>query len=371
HLNGSAMTTWAKEMTDRQVAWAEPDASGEYPRLATWFAERTFPSYYRNAAPSTPRPNRATLLVVDDAQAVTMFGQKRMDAATLEGVRRSLPEDVTVVELRTRDNWNRQLTEEEEEFSNLAIEVFPEAKVEETVGAHGEKEVSVTIDDAARPVAKVAFVRTLGDQRIPVYLVAPQVITRMYDDYETEHGRPPPQMPPGVFLRTANPELYQSLNPFFVIALTPLIVAFFTWRQRVGKPVSTARKIFFGMVITAVAAAFMALAGFATDNGAMKVSWLWLVGFYMIVTTGELCLSPMALSLVTKLSPARFTGLTMGGWFSATAVGNKFSGFLGGLQSKMDPASFFVVITIAVSIVAFGIYLLLPKLDAALRKYGA
>ena len=98
---------------------------------------------------------------------------------------------------------------------------------------------------------------------------------------------------------------------------------------------------------------------------------MWLAGFFAIVTVGELLLSPMALSLVTKLSPKRFVGLTMGGWFFATAVGNKFSGFLGGLQSKMEPSYFFLVIAAAVSVVAFGLYLLLPKLDAAIKKYGA
>jgi POT family proton-dependent oligopeptide transporter len=79
----------------------------------------------------------------------------------------------------------------------------------------------------------------------------------------------------------------------------------------------------------------------------------------------------MALSLVTKLSPKRFVGLTMGGWFFATAVGNKFSGFLGVLQGAMAPANFFLVITGAVALVAFYILSVLPKLDTAIKKYGA
>ena len=77
------------------------------------------------------------------------------------------------------------------------------------------------------------------------------------------------------------------------------------------------------VVITGVAALFMVIAGFTSDNGAVKVSGMWLMGFYAIITVGELFLSPMALSLVPKLSPTRFVGLTMGGWFFATAVGNK------------------------------------------------
>jgi len=125
------------------------------------------------------------------------------------------------------------------------------------------------------------------------------------------------------------------------------------------------------MSITTIAVLFMALAGFVSNDGAVKVSWLYMVGFFLIVTVGELCLSPMALSLVTKLSPKRFVGLTMGGWFLATAFGNNLSGFLGGIQAKMSPSSFFLVIAGACALVAGFLYLLLPKLDAAIKKYGA
>ena len=90
-----------------------------------------------------------------------------------------------------------------------------------------------------------------------------------------------------------------------------------------------------------------------------------------IVTLGELCLSPMALSLVTKLSPKRFVGLTMGGWFLAVAFGNNFSGFFGGLQSKMDPAPFFFLLAGITAAVTIFIMLLLPKMNAAMKKYGA
>jgi POT family proton-dependent oligopeptide transporter len=79
----------------------------------------------------------------------------------------------------------------------------------------------------------------------------------------------------------------------------------------------------------------------------------------------------MALSLVTKLSPKRLVGLTMGGWFVATAFGNNFSGFFGGLQSQMDPMWFFALLAGISAAVALLILLLLPKLDAAIKRYGA
>jgi POT family proton-dependent oligopeptide transporter len=210
----------------------------------------------------------------------------------------------------------------------------------------------------------VAFVRTAGEARFATYLVTPEAFAKLYDGN-------PPQLAPGQYLRTANAELYQSWNALFVILMTPLVMILFARMLRRGVDFSTARKILAGMVITALSALFMAFAGFVSDNGAVKVSGLWLMGFYAIVTVGELCLSPMALSLVTKLSPKRFVGLTMGGWFFATAVGNKFSGFLGVLQGAMAPAMFFLVIAGAVTLVAVYILSVLPKLDTAIKKYGA
>jgi POT family proton-dependent oligopeptide transporter len=91
----------------------------------------------------------------------------------------------------------------------------------------------------------------------------------------------------------------------------------------------------------------------------------------MIVTLGELCLSPMGLSLVTKLSPRRLVGLTMGGWFLATAFGNNLSGFFGGIQGLMDPMYFFLVLAGLSALVALFIFMVLPRLDRAITKYGA
>jgi POT family proton-dependent oligopeptide transporter len=115
----------------------------------------------------------------------------------------------------------------------------------------------------------------------------------------------------------------------------------------------------------------MAYAGSLTDSGALKVSGMWMAGFYLVITTGELCLSPIGLSLVTKVSPKRLVGLAMGGWFLATSIGNKFSGFLGGLQNHMEPMHFFLFLAGLAAAVALFIFLVLPRLDTAIKKYGA
>ena len=122
--------------------------------------------------------------------------------------------------------------------------------------------------------------------------------------------------------------LSQSINPGWVILLTPLIVAFFTWLRRRGKEPSTATKIAFGLLISALSALVMVGAVYASHNGTIKASVLWLIASYGVITIGELLLSPMGLSLVSKLSPVRITSLMMGGWFLSTSIGNKLSGVL-------------------------------------------
>jgi len=151
--------------------------------------------------------------------------------------------------------------------------------------------------------------------------------------------------------------------------LTPVVVGFFGWMIRRGRKIQTAQKLFIGMLLTTGALLLMALAGMMTEDGTLKVSGLWLMTFYLIITFGELCLSPMGLSLVTKLSPKRLVGLTMGGWFLAVSFGNNFSGFFGGIQERMSPVNFFLLLAGLSALTALFIYLVLPKLDRAIKKY--
>ncbi|MEM7202609.1 MAG: peptide MFS transporter [Planctomycetota bacterium] len=354
HLNGSAMTAWANENTNRESQFVA--------ETLPWFAGEAYPSYYSNAADDVPRPNRATLLPIASEEQANMFGQKRMDAASLAELTAKLPADVTVQDVPL-DATDR--SDEQKGWAKYAPKIYDNVEIEESTGPHGEREITVKVDDGAKPSRMVAFVRN----GIATYMLTQATFDGLFTPMA--EGVTSPELPPGQYLQTANAELYQSLNAFFVITLTPLVVLFFAWVTNRGGDFSTARKIFTGMVVTTLSVLFMAMGGFVSNEGAIKVSWLWLVGFYGIVTIGELCLSPMALSLVTKLSPKRLVGLTMGGWFFATAVGNKFSGFLGGLQGQMEPSSFFLVIAAAVALVALFIFVLLPKLDTAIKKYGA
>ena len=352
HLNGSAMTSWALDKTDRRIAF-----------VPATFQRDALPSYYHNAASDTPRPSPLNLLPVASAETANMYGQKRMQASNLAVVASALPAGMRMEVIQTGDGV--ELNEEQALWDERGVDVYESVDVSRESDGHGGEVISVSVPGGTKPLRRVAFVRELeGGKTIPVFLTEQTVFDEMYEgDPET--------LPPGEYLQVANSELFQSLNALFVIGFTPLIVWFFELLRRRRVDFSTARKIFAGLVLTTVSLLVMALAGVIGDNGAMKVSWLWLVLFYTVITLGELCLSPMALSLVTKLSPRRLVGLTMGGWFLATAFGNNFSGFFGGLESQMEPTMFFLLLAGITALVTLGIGVLLPKLDAAIKKYGA
>ncbi len=173
-------------------------------------------------------------------------------------------------------------------------------------------------------------------------------------------------------LKLVPTELFQSINPGFIVLLTPLVVGFFGFiaRRRKKGPVSTPAKIGWGMVITALSAIVMIFAVIASKNGAVKASAAWLFGTYAVITVGELCLSPMGLSLVSKLSPPRITALMMGGWFLSTSIGNKLSGVLSGMWEIYDnKAFFFLTNTLLVGVSVVLIFIMLPWLNRVMKKY--
>ncbi|MGK2861252.1 MAG: peptide MFS transporter [Chitinophagaceae bacterium] len=165
--------------------------------------------------------------------------------------------------------------------------------------------------------------------------------------------------------------LSQSINPGWVILLTPLIVAFFTWMRMRNKEPSTATKIAFGLLISALSSLVMVCAVYASNNGTSKASVLWLIASYGVITVGELLLSPMGLSLVSKLSPVRITSLMMGGWFLATSIGNKLSGVLSTMWDNYDhKAGFFWLNFGLLMLAAIMCFLMLRWLNRVMKEKG-
>jgi len=126
----------------------------------------------------------------------------------------------------------------------------------------------------------------------------------------------------------------QSLTPLFVIFLAPIFSLLWV-RLRERQPSSPA-KFTFGLLFIGMAYLLMIPASYLTAYG--KVSPLWLVGLYFLEVVGEMCLSPVGLSTVTKLSPLKLVGIMMGVWFLASSFGSKLAGYLSGFFVANNPA---------------------------------
>lgn len=165
--------------------------------------------------------------------------------------------------------------------------------------------------------------------------------------------------------------LSQSINPGWVIILTPLVVAFFTYLRNRKKEPSTPTKIAFGLLISALSVLVMVAAVYAGNNGNEKVSVWWLVANYGVITIGELFLSPMGLSVVSKLSPKNITALMMGGWFLATSIGNKLSGVLASMWDTYDnKANFFWINFSLLMFATILMFALVKRLNKVMRDHG-
>jgi len=362
HLNGSAMTQWARDYTDR-----EPGIAQSVPFIDE-IQQDALPSYYTNAGEEVPRPHPDTLLVIDSPEIANQFGQSRMTAGAVETLD-ALP-GIRVERLGPRGDAQQV----DAEWKARAVKVYADEQIDvrNDKGAHGEDIITVALTDGSIPKDQVVLLRALTDgSLLPVFVIDENTRSAIYDGYRERYGKDPQLLPRGQFVQVVNAEVYQSWNPFWVVFMTPFVVWFFGWRVKKGKPVPTAHKLLYGMVFTTAALLIMALAGSLTDGGAVKVAGLWMAIFYLVITIGELCLSPIGLSLVTKLAPVRLAGLAMGGWFLATSIGNKFSGFLGNVQNHMEPMWFFVFLAALAALVALFIFLVLPRLDRAIKKYGA
>lgn len=156
----------------------------------------------------------------------------------------------------------------------------------------------------------------------------------------------------GGTLKLLSTEIFQSINPFFVVIFTPIVVGLFGFLRKKKKEPSTPAKIGWGLFITALSTLVMIGAVLVSQNGIEKSSSMWLVGAYAVITVGELFLSPMGLSLVSKLSPQRITALMMGGWFLSTSIGNKLSGVIAGLWDSIPQKEYFFLINFAGAMVA-------------------
>lgn len=169
------------------------------------------------------------------------------------------------------------------------------------------------------------------------------------------------------------PEIFQQFNPYFVVFLTPVVVAFFAWLRSRNLEPSTPRKIGIGMVLASVGfmimvAGSISLLSPAELGGAVspdRVSPYWLISTYLVLTIAELFLSPMGISFVSKVSPPRFQGLMQGGWLGATALGNQLLIVGSTMWVRFEVWQVWTVFVVCCLISAAFIFSILKRLEAA------
>jgi POT family proton-dependent oligopeptide transporter len=274
HLNGTALTAWTRDNTDRVPGKLVEKVTALMPE----FAEDAPAKYYHNADKETPRPAQSTFKVVSEKEYKALEDAKKLNVQDGE----------------------------------------------------------------------------------------PLVVTqKMLDEIEKKADSSTPQLEPNKHLKLVNTELYQSINPFFVVLFTPLVVGFFHWLRSRGMEPSTSAKIGLGLLLTAGGPLVMWAATVHSNDGETKASVAWLFGVYAVVTFGELCLSPMGLSLVNKMSPANIRAFMMGGWFLSTSFGNKLSGIFGEVYTEPTTNHFIFWPVLACSLAGSAaiIFVLLPWLN--------
>ncbi len=160
---------------------------------------------------------------------------------------------------------------------------------------------------------------------------------------------------------------FQCLNPMFIFLFTPLITMLWAWQARRGCEPSSPMKMAVGCLL--LGASFLLLApaakAFATDG--VPVSMFWLIGFNAVLTLGELYLSPVGLSLVTKLAPARMVSMLMGVWFMSQFLGNYLAGYLGEFWDIWPGERFFLMIAALAGVAGLLILCMLRHLNRVMR----
>ncbi len=156
---------------------------------------------------------------------------------------------------------------------------------------------------------------------------------------------------------------FQSLNPLFIVTLAPLTSIFWGYLAKRDREPSAVTKFTIALMLISLSAIIVAVAAHYAQNG--LVSPMWLVFTYFFATVAELCLSPIGLSLVSKLAPLRFASLLMGTWFLASFFGNLIAGLFAGFYDKIEHTLFFALL----ALVAFLIAIILILISPILRRW--
>jgi POT family proton-dependent oligopeptide transporter len=159
---------------------------------------------------------------------------------------------------------------------------------------------------------------------------------------------------------------FQAFNPLMIFAFTPPLLAFWAHQSRHGREPSTITKMALGCLGLALANAILIAA--AWYAGTDKASWFWLFLYFIVLTIGELYISPIGLSLVSQVAPARYLSATMGAWLATSFVGNFGAGWFGSFWSGMDKAHFFALMSGIALVASAAIFACRKPLESVLHS---
>ena len=159
---------------------------------------------------------------------------------------------------------------------------------------------------------------------------------------------------------------FQAFNPFMIFAFTPFVLALWKRQAARGREPSTVTKMALGCF--GVSLSYLIMVGAALSAGGGKASWLWLTAYFVVITIGELYLSPVSLSLVTKVAPARAVSMMMGVWLATSFTGNFLAGYLGSFWSVMAKGSFFIMIAVIAALAGLVILAFVRPLKPILKN---
>jgi POT family proton-dependent oligopeptide transporter len=152
---------------------------------------------------------------------------------------------------------------------------------------------------------------------------------------------------------------FQSFNPLLIFVLTPFLNRYWGWQSARGKEPASIKKMGLGCVIMGLGFALLLYLLHGLPAG-QKLHWVWLFACVFFFTVGEIYLSPVGLSFVTKIAPAKIVSMMMGVWLLASFFGNYLAGYLGIYYQKLGPENFFGIM-IALSLAATALLLLLAR----------
>ncbi len=168
------------------------------------------------------------------------------------------------------------------------------------------------------------------------------------------------------------PQIFQQFNPLFIVLLTPIAVAFFTYLNIRQKEPSAPKKIGYGMFVAAIGFVILMVVSIGLPapseiKGVSEtlISPNWLISTYFVLTIAELLLSPMGLSFVAKVAPPQYKGMMQGGWLAATAIGNYLVGIVGTFWDKLPLYMYWGVLVICCLLSATFIFSVMKRLEKA------